>query len=171
MNNSPVLLDLRIMITSGFSYRLAGNTRAGNSTASGDVLCITEDARIGSVVRLNKGQVLKIRKARLLPTSCPGLDAGSFGGFYAGEFKMIQGTRSGSDITRTPDTDSALLRFIKFGEWEDKDFEMEFAVDKSSLGIGTGSYVSVNDFNVQEDWVGEDVMFEIEAQAELYIGD
>ena len=168
MNNSPKILDLKIDCH-GLTYTLAGNDRDASFTASSDSPAPATDIRAGgAAVTFNKGQVLRITKARLVGSGAPGLQAGV--GNNAAALKVIQGIASGSSITKTVDSADVDLAFLEYGRWEDKDFRIEFLADGSSLGIGNGSEVTVDDFNVQEDYVGETVGFVIEATAELYIG-
>lgn len=165
MNNSPKILDLKIPM-GGLSYTLTGNDRDATKSAASDSAAISTDIRNGgATVTFNKGQVLKIVKARLIPVGAPGLQPGV--GLNAADLKMVQGTGS---FTKNPGSPEVPLSFLKYDTWEDKDFRMEFTEDGSVLGIGTGSQVSVDDYNISSDYVGQDADFTIEAIAELYIG-
>lgn len=167
MNNSPLKLDLDIVIYSDLKYTLSGNSRSGTATVS-DPTSTALDNLTGNIPKFNKGQVLKFRRARLIPDA-PGLQVGNQGDF-GGRFEVFQGKSGmGGSFTPTTGTDSVSLKFMRFDEWEDTNFEMKFEDDGSELGVS--GYVSVSDFNIQEDWVGQDVCFRIEAEAELYIGD
>lgn len=168
MNNSPTILDLRIDCQ-GLTYTLAGNDRDASLQTASDSPAPAVDIRAGGAeVTFNKGQVLRITKARLVGDGAPGLQAAV--GSNAAELKVIQGIASGSSISKTADSAEVPLAFLGYGSWEDKDFRVEFLADGSSLGIGSGSEVTLDDFNVQDDYVGQAVGFVIEATAELYIG-
>lgn len=167
MNNSPLKLDLDIVIYSDLKYTLSGSDRGGTATLSNPTSTALDNLT-GALPKFNKGQVLKFRRARFIP-DVPGLQVGNLGD-VAGRLYVFQGkSGAGGSFTATAGTDSIPLLFMKFDEWEDTNFEMKFEDDDSELGVRGN--VSVSDFNVQEDWVGQDVCFRIEAEAELYIGD
>lgn len=168
MNNSPKIFDLKIDCQ-GLTYTLAGNDRDASVTTNSDSAAPATDIRAGgAAVTFNKGQVLRITKARLVGDGAPGLQAGV--GNNAAALKVIQGIASGSSITKTADSADVDLAFLEYGRWEDKDFRIEFLADDSSIGIGNGSKVTVDDFNVQDGYVGMAIAYVIEAEAELYIG-
>jgi hypothetical protein len=65
---------------------------------------------------------------------------------------------------------SCKLEFAEWNEWEDKDFELAISGDGSSLGIQAGSEVTCDDFNIQDNFVGQAVYPVVELEAEVYIG-
>lgn len=168
MNNSPKLLTLKISLP-GMSYTLANTGRTAGITSALDSAATTTDVRAGNAtVTFNKGQVLRITKARLIPSGANGLQPGV--GLNAANLKIVQGIASGSDLIKTADSVDVPLTFLNYDQWEDKDFRIEFLADCSSIGSGSGSEVNVDDFDVQDDYVGTAIAYVIEAEAELYIG-
>lgn len=170
MKSSPLKLDLQLVIESGPSYTLTGAARSANvNIGLNDLLIYAYDIRRGipsGLLKFNAGQVLRITRARMLP-NVPGLQPGDD---LAANIDIIQGKANGTGIDIASGTQGCPLKFMRFNEWEEKDLEIRFVDDESSLGIGYAGTLCLSDFNVQDDWVGQEVNFIIEAEAELYIG-
>jgi hypothetical protein len=173
MNQSPK--SLTIVGGLGVSLTLEGTDihKTYDFEVDGRIIDIYDFKRCvpESEIKFNAGQKLVIKRARLVSRGAPGLQTGS-DYTYAAKLRMIQGKSDPqSGFVRNAGTDEVPLIFSTWNEWEDKDFELAISGDGSSLGIQAGSEVTCDDFNIQDNFVGQAVYPVVELEAEVYIGD
>lgn len=162
-NSSPTIMNLRGSLP-GLKYIFTGATRTGSATAQADTVLELYDMKTGNgPVKFNAGQVVRVKRARLIPSGAPGLQPELDG--TAASLTILEG--KGSPFVGQ---NSCKLEFAEWEEWEDKDFELVITDDFSSLGIKSGSEVTCDDFNVQDSFVGEEMYPIVELVAEVYIG-
>lgn len=172
MNQSPK--SLTIVGGLGVSLTLKGTDihKTYDFEVDGRIIDIYDFKRCvpESEIKFNAGQKLVIKRARLVSRGAPGLQTGS-DYTYAAKLRMIQGKSDPqSGFVRNAGTGEVPLIFSTWNEWEDKDFEMVFTEDNSSLGRAVNSQLTYMDFNVQEDFVGQDFYPVLEMEVEVYIG-
>ena len=162
-NSSPRLMALRASLA-GLDYKFTGADRNASSSAAADTALVLSDMRTGQTdVTFNAGQVVRVRRARLISSGAPGLQSELDGA--AASLTILEG--NGSPFAGQ---NSCKLEFAEWNEWEDKDFELAISEDGSSLGIQAGSEVTCDDFNIQDSFVGQAVYPVVELEAEVYIG-
>ena len=162
-NSSPTIMNLRGSLPE-LKYIFTGATRTGSATAQADTILEFYDMKTGNgPVKFNAGQVVRVRRARLISSGAPGLQPELDG--TAASLMVLEG--KGSPFAGQ---NSCKLEFAEWNEWEDKDFELVISEDGSSLGIQAGSEVTCDDFNVQDSFVGEEMYPIVELVAEVYIG-
>jgi hypothetical protein len=148
----------------GLDYTFTGADRNASSSAAADTALALSDMRTGQTdVTFNAGQVVRVRRARLISSGAPGLQPELDG--TAASLVVLEG--KGSPFAGQ---NSCKLEFAEWNEWEDKDFELAISEDGSSLGIQAGSEVTCDDFNIQDNFVGQAVYPVVELEAEVYIG-
>jgi len=163
-NSSPRLMALRASLA-GLDYTFTGADRNASSSAAADTALALSDMRTGwTGVTFNAGQVVRVKRARLISSGAPGLQPKLDG--TAASLVVLEG--KGSPFAGQ---NSCKLEFAEWNEWEDKDFELAISEDGSSLGIQAGSEVTCDDFNIQDNFVGQAVYPVVELEAEVYIGD
>lgn len=142
-----------IRATLPLTYTFTGNDRGSSVTASADSLLTFVNT--GSKLSTDPNPMLgggsvRIVGARVLPTGAEGLSAPE--ALPAAALKMsVGGERFDINVTR-------------YGEWDRKDF----TVHGSSEGveIEAGSVVNIDDYNLQDAFVGESVTFVLELMVE-----
>lgn len=171
MNSSPVKLDIVGRVS--FSITFTNASMEKIYTVSVDSGIPFEDVRRGipgDEVLFNKGQVLHVRRARLIPRGGPGLQVAA-DREVAARLKMAQGHSTMSGFVVNTDTSSIPLLFSDWDKWEDKDFEVKFTEDASRLGILENSTFYYMDANLQDDFENANFTPTLELEADLYIGD
>lgn len=172
MNQSP--RKMMLSMSTGIGYIFTGSDRSANKSSLADfsmVICDTKNALKDlststglERILFNKGQKVVIKRARLVSKAAPGLMTAST---LAGNFLVGAGKPApAGSITTAPKT----LAFANWNTWEEKDFELTIEDDGSTLWMVSGSAIYLDDFNVQDDYVGQEVSPYIEAEAEVYIG-
>lgn len=153
----------------GLTYTFDGNHRTGSTTTDSDHLADAEDVyecSSNSKLVFNAGAKIQIKKARLVSSGATGLSTSA--GEIAAKLFLIQGADAGGGaIIKTADTSETLLKFENWNEWEDKNVSIEIAADGSKLGTGTGSVIHVDDFNIQDAFIGQQVQAVLEAEIEI----
>lgn len=166
-NSSP--RPLNILASTGITYTLAGNSRTATVTIAADAGCTMTDTLRdipqGSL-KFNAGQTIHVKRARLVSSGAPGLRPSP--NQPAAALVMLQGT--GNPFTKTAGSAEVPLNFVNWNSWEEKDFDIEFVADSSVLGIKSTSVMKVDDFNVQEAFVGQSFNVMLELEADLYVG-
>ena len=172
MNQSP--RKMMLCMSAGITYTFTGSNRSAFKPSSSDfsmTVCDTKNALKdeNSATRLeqilfNKGQKVVIKRARLVSREAPGLATASL---LAANLLVGAGKPApGGSISTAPKT----LAFANWNTWEEKDFELTIEDDGSTLWMGSGSAIYLDDFNIQDDYVGQGVSAYIEAEADVYIG-
>lgn len=168
-NSSP--RPLSILASTGITYTLAGNSRAATVTIADDTGCTMTDTLRdipqGSL-KFNAGQTIHVKRARLVSSGAPGLRPSP--DRPAATLAILQGTMTINGFEKTSDTKEVPLNFVNWNSWEEKDFDIEFVADNSVLGIKSTSVMNVDDFNVQEAFVGQSFNVMLELEADLYVG-
>lgn len=143
-------------------YTLTGGAADANFNPSAD---IEEDnietAVSGEVVKLSGANKYHISRARLVSTGAPGLESGN--GIAASLDCAVVDIANGGDPIAT-----FKLDLNKWNEWEEKDIFISRDAD-SRLGqvvVKSSSTIYVHDFNVQTDYVGQDVLPTLELEIE-----
>lgn len=163
-----------LSMSTGIEYTFTGSNRSASQSTSSDfgmTVCNTKNALKDpdevtglEPILFNKGQKVVIKRARLVSKKAPGLMTASP---LAGELLVGAGKPApGGSIT----TESRTLAFADWNTWEEKDFELTIEDDGSTLWLGSGSTIYLDDFNVQDDFVGEGVTPYVEAEVDVYIG-
>lgn len=172
MNQSPRKMTLGM--STGIDYTFTGSERHANQSSLDDFSMLIYDTKNAlkdsstatglERILFNKGQKVVIKKARLVSKLAPGLMTASA---LAGNFLVGAGKPAPTgSITTAPKT----LAFANWNTWEEKDFELTIEDDGSTIWIGSGSAIYLDDFNIQDDYVGQEVSAYIEAEVDVYIG-
>lgn len=157
-----------LLFKTELSYTFTGGTRDGSFSISQDApLSVSDEfSQLPSdSLDMPKGRRIHITRARLIATGAEDLQPAV--GKVAAALKIKTGTSEGG--TFTPDSGSSVstLVFSKWNEWEDKDFTVVAGKDGAVFAISDDSEITVDDYNVQTAYVGEEFGIAIEAEAEI----
>jgi hypothetical protein len=168
MNYISIPQKTTLLIKTELTYTFTGGTRDGSIAIAEDaVLSISDEHRQlpSDKLFVPKGRTINIKRARIISGGADELQPAV--GKVAAALKIKQGTVS--DGTFVPDVDSAEipLVFSKWNEWEEKNFSITAKKDNTEFAISDDSAITVDDYNVQTAYVGEEFSVTIEADVEL----
>ena len=158
---------LQIIAALPASYTFTSNARAATFgiTASGnlDFKAVSNKAG-GSSVKFMRKAPVRIVRARLIPSGAPGLQAGM--GKLAATLQLAFTDASGS-------IPAFSLSLARWGEWEDKNISLPMGQGgPCELSIAeTDTEFSCDDFNLQEEFIGQDVepVLELEVESDSIV--
>lgn len=159
-------------VMKGLDYTLTGNDRNAMKSLGGDEsMELMYDVSISDPPRykFSPDKVLRIKRVRIVTAGAPGLCSAADGD-NACEIILVQGQKNGSGITVDVTAPKYILDILHFNEWQEVAVNVRFNSDDCILGLGKNTLVNVDDFNIQDDYVGQDVVFVLELDAELYTG-
>lgn len=157
-------------------YTLTGNDRAARLTlAQNTVLSFfVVGNKAGGTAFFNGDTFINIKRMRVRSPKAPGVSAGtSTAGVITLSFCAMLGFTADSEL------DAARVNVPKWGEWFDSNIKIEpyktaYAWNDTQLTqhkpvgavIGYNSYMNVDDYNVQADYIGQDVDAAIDLEIE-----
>lgn len=169
MNNSPKRMTL--YVTTGLQGTFGSDNRNASVKSVADHEATVTDSyapeykdgasQDTAPVTFNAGQVIQVKRARLLSRKAPGLVSSTTAG------TILVGAGFDGTITSGPQT----IAFMNWNEWEDKDFVVKVADDGSTLIVGTGSSIRYDDFNIQDAYASETFDAVLELDANIYAGE
>lgn len=156
------------------SYTFTGNSRSASRTLDSeqslqiyDVFNPEPSSIRTARVLFNKGTVVKIKRAKLVSLGAPGLETIDVN---SGIFKLQPG-KAAPLGSPSSDASQSILSFAKWNEWEDKDISIYVTEDGSTLWvIPNGSFYTIDDFNIQDNFVGQTFNPALELEVDIYIG-
>ncbi len=139
------------------TYTFSGNDRdasVSQQSESNLTVKLSGSACAGRSVKIVRGDnlhELRIARARIISKGAEGLSS----------------TTNAASLILSHGNFSFNLIFLKFNEWETKDVVFPFLQDSAyDLKICSGSVVNIDDYNVQDAFVGESVSFTVEVELE-----
>lgn len=171
MTNYPKHILIHGLLN-GLEYELTGNDRYAVTSLVDpkplDLIYNISETDPGALV-FNPNMKLSIERVRVTPVGAPGLQ-GPDTGDVACEIGLVQGQKSGSDIVVDTTVSRKLIDIYRYDEWQEVGFDINFKSDNCILGLAAGSMVQCDDFNIQDDYVGEMVRFAFDFEGKLYTG-
>lgn len=149
------------------AYTFTGNARAatfGVDAAGALTLKCVSNFAGGTEVKFLRKSPVRICRARILSSGAPGLQAGV--AKLASSLKLYF-TDAGSS------SPEFTLTFARWNEWEEKSVSLNMGSGEScELAVSdTGTEFTCDDFNLQEEFIGQDVvpMLELEFETDSAI--